>query len=101
MRRFSRLTKAEKEAAVNQAASDLLGAILEGAVRFNDSLSGDDLQARIDAACAKAEAMRTPWFAHEYIMDTCRDEIMGMAQCDAEDAMYPDKAERIIRLKTA
>ena len=99
MRTYEQLTPAEQDEAVNIAASELLEGILEGAIRFNDALNADDLQARIDTACARAEEMRTPWFAHEYIMDTCRDEIMGMAQCDAEDALYPEPGERMIHLK--
>ena len=98
MRTFDQLTQDEQEAATNKAATSLLEAILEGGLRFKDALNGDDLQARIDAACAKAEAMQTPWFAHEYIMDPCRDEIMGMARSDAEDAQYPSPDEQIIRL---
>ena len=98
MRTFEQLTAGEQEAAENRAASDLLQAICDGAVRFNDELNKDDLQARVDAAFARAEKMQTPWFAHEYIMDTCRDEIEGMARADAEDAMYPGADERTIRL---
>ena len=57
-----------------------------------------DLQTRIDEASREADAMSTPWFTGEYIMDTCKDEIAAMATCDAEDALYPDPGERIIRL---
>jgi len=98
MRTFEQLTKEERKQALDKAITDLLTAICEGVVRFNDELNRDDLQARIDAAFAKAERMRTPWFSHEYIMDTCRDEIEGMARCDAEDSLYLDKGERAVRL---
>jgi hypothetical protein len=40
--------------------------------------------------------MHTPWFASEYILETCREDLTGMAQCDAEDASYTEPGERII-----
>ena len=96
MKRYAELTQEQRGEAVEKAAGKLLGAILEGGLHFNDSLNHDDLQARIDKAIAKAEAMRTPWFAHEYIMETCQEEIVGMATCDAEDAYYPEPGELTI-----
>lgn len=98
MRHFDDLSEPEQKTAENQAATDILKAILEGGLRFNDAANSDDFQARIDAACAKADRMQTPWFAHEYIMDTCREEIEGMARAAAEDALYPNKDEQIIQL---
>ena len=95
MKSFDKLSVNQQESAVNNAATDLLNALIEGGLRFNDKLNDDDLQARIDAACQRANDMQTPWFAHEYIMDTCRDEIMGMAQCDAEDALYYSSGESV------
>jgi len=68
---------------------------MEG-VRFNDALNHDDLQARIDAAGEKANAMQTPWFWGEYIMDTCREDLEGMARCTAEDALYSAPPEHVI-----
>jgi hypothetical protein len=70
--------------------------ILEG-LRFNDALNGDDLQARIDKAIQTAEDNRTPWFAGECVLETCREEIEGMARCTAEDALYPEAGEYTIR----
>jgi hypothetical protein len=98
MRKFSDLTEQEQAAAENKAAEELLRAILDGAVRFNDKLNGDRLQARIDKAVTRADKMQTPWFAHEYIMDTCAEEIRGMARCNAEDALYLDPGENAVRL---
>lgn len=60
------------------------------------SISSGTMLPRIDAAIAKADKMQTPWFAHEYIIDTCADEIEGMARCDAEDAVYAKPGERIV-----
>ncbi len=98
MKTFDDLGDELQAKAVEHATSKLLEAICEGAVRFNDKLNHDDLQERIDAAFAKADKMQTPWFAHEYIMDTCSDEIAGMARCDAEDALYLEPGENAIRL---
>lgn len=96
MKRFEELTETQQQKAEEKALVSLLEAILEGGIRFNDALNGDNLQARIDAACEKAEKMHTPWLAHEYILDTCRPELEGMARCDAEDAIYPERGERCI-----
>ncbi len=86
--KFEDLTKPLQKSALAYFATDLLKDILEHGVRFNDDLNSNDLQARIDEAIDKADKMRTPWFAHEYIMETCKDDINGMAQCTAEDAQY-------------
>ena len=116
MRTFNELTDAEKAQAELQAAEELLGSIIEGAVRFNDELNGDNLQEAIDGALAKAEEMQTPWFAGAYVREavyswdpgdgesmeeTVWDAICGMARSPVEDALYPNKDEVIIRLKAA
>ena len=97
MRTYQELNQAEQERAREVALNELLEGVMDG-LRFNDEANGDDLQARIEAAGEKANAMQTPWFWGEYIMDTCREDFEGMAAADAEDALYPDKTERIINL---
>jgi hypothetical protein len=96
MKSFEQLTDTEKVAAIQRATNKLLDAICEGSVRFNDALNGDNLQARIDSAIAAANAMQTPWFASEYVMDACRDDIESMARCDAEDALYAEPGESVV-----
>jgi len=98
MRRYTDLTDAEKAQAVDKRLTDLLQVVAEGGIRFNDTLNGNDLQARIDTASKQAEKMQTPWFAGEYIMDAVGDDLRSMAIPDAEDAYYPDKGERTIQL---
>lgn len=99
MKKFCELTAAQQEQAVAYCAGKVLDAIVTGGLRFNDALNHDDLQARIDAAGEKADKMRTPWFSHEYIMDTCKEEINGMARCEAEDALYQEQDDpQVIRL---
>lgn len=93
MRTYQELSAEERERAVDKAASNLLEAILEGAVVFDGSL-----QDKIDEAYRQANEMHTPWFAHKYIMDTCRDEIMSMAQVDAENSLYARYDEAVIWL---
>jgi len=98
MRTYQELTPEQQDKARIKALERLLTDITEG-LRFNDAANGDDLQARIDAAGEKSEAMQTPWFWHEYIMDTCRDELESMAAADAEDAedaLYPEPGERVL-----
>ena len=88
MRTFDDLSSHEQVKARSKALDELLTLVAEGAIRFNDKLNGDHLQAKIDAAWRKAEQMQTPWFAHEYIMEAVGDELRAMAQCDAEDTTY-------------
>lgn len=96
MKTYNELTPKQQENARINALEKMLKAILEGAIRFDDDLNQDNLQAKIDAAFEKSEAARTPWFAHEYIMDTCREELEGMAQCEAEDSLYAEENEFVV-----
>ena len=96
MKSFEQLSDEQQAKAVERCLTELLTAVLEGGMRFSDEHNGDDLQARIDAAIARADDMRTPWFAHEYILDTCRTELEGMARSEAEDALYAEPHERVI-----
>lgn len=96
MKSFGQLTEKQQGKALEVALNELLDAVCAGAIRFDDGLNSDDLQARIDAAIAKAEEMQTPWFAGEYVMDTCREDLESMARADAEDALYPESKERTI-----
>lgn len=93
MKTYLELNDEQQVKAVELATSRLLQAIIEGSIRFNDGLNGDTLQDRIDSAFQAAEEMQTPWFAGEYVMDKAGDEIRGMAQCDAEDSIYPESGE--------
>lgn len=108
MRQYHELTVVEQGLAVDKALTTLLEGILEGAIRFDDASNFDGLQAAIDAACEAANANQTPWFAHEYVMEATytvnaaggyavkvADTLRGMAQCDAEDAWYPDATESV------
>lgn len=94
MKKFHELTEKQKQKAIEKELQSLLEAILDG-MRFNDELNGDDLQKRIDLAVEKADQMRTPWFAHEYIMDTCGDDLKGMAEAAAEEALYAEANEYV------
>lgn len=95
MKTFSELTPDEQGKAITHCHIELLRAITEGGLRFVDD-DDDDLQPRIDAALKKADEMRTPWFAHEYIMDTCREDIEVMARAEAEDALYLEPGQKYI-----
>jgi hypothetical protein len=46
---------------------------------------------KIELAFQKADAMHTPWFVGEYIMESCREELTAMARYDAEYSVYNDK----------
>lgn len=94
------LSADEQVGAEEKAAENIIRAILEGRIRFNDEANRDDLQARIDAQIQKAEDMQTPWFAPAYLYDdpVVKEAIEGMARSQAEDAVYLDAGEQAIRL---
>lgn len=96
MKTFTQLTSAEQETDVERCLNHLLRGVVEGAIRFSDDINEDGLQARIDTALEEADDMQTPWFAGEYVMDTCRDDMEGMARCEAEDALYSEPHEHVI-----
>jgi len=96
MKTFNQLSDERQAKAVEKCLTNLLEGIVLGEIRFNDKLNHDDLQARIDKACARAENMQTPWFAHEYILKTCREDLEAIARGTAEGALYPDPGEQVI-----
>jgi hypothetical protein len=96
MKTYQELSQEQQTRAVEKCTQQLQESIVEGAIRFNDSLNHDNLQERIDATWAEVERLHTPWFAGEAIMETCRTEIEGMAQCAAEDSLYPEEGENVI-----
>ena len=90
MKRYEDLTIEEQQKAIQFAVITVLRDIVESGIRFNDKLNKNDLQARIDKAFAKAEAMRTPWFAGEYVMETCGEDIKSLAVPIAEESLYSE-----------
>jgi tRNA(His) 5'-end guanylyltransferase len=98
MKRFNELSTIGREKALNKCIADLIEAIASGAVRFNDELNHDDLQKRIDKAFADMERNQTPWFIGERLMEdeVISESIRGMAECDAEDALYAEDGEHFI-----
>jgi len=96
MKTFKELAKDEKQAAIDRALNELLQAISEGAIRFDDERNSDSLQRDIDNAIATAERLQTPWFAHEYVMAAVGETLRGMATSTAEDVLYADPDERVV-----
>lgn len=98
MKTWNDLDHDERKKAVDKATELVLEVVIEGSVRFNDELNGDNLQQNIDSAIEAANKNRTPWFAGEYVYDAVGDQLRNMGQSDAEEAYYPEKNEMIIRL---
>ncbi len=112
MRTYEQLTEEQQAKAQEFALKRVLECVLEG-MRFNDELNGDNFQASVDKAIAKADEMQTPWFASEYIMEArynpgeghiteddglwpVAEMLRGMASCDAEDALYVEADEHTV-----
>lgn len=101
VRTFEELTETEQTEAERLALDRELLAVVEGALRFNDEANEDDVQARIDAAAAEMERMRTPRLLAERLMEdeTVADTLRGLARCAAEDAAYPDPGVVVFKLE--
>ncbi len=108
MKTYDELTGDQQAKAREGALARLLQDVLEG-IRFSDELNHDTLQANIDGAIERANAMQTPWFAHEYIMEaqytseffddgplSVGDALQGMALCQAEDTLYSESTEHVV-----
>ena len=93
MRKFTDLTNTEKRTAFNKALNEELQCACEC-----PELYTEELQEKIEKAWKQAEAMRTPWFFHEYIMDTCRQELKAIALFNAKNALYPEPGEYVIHI---
>jgi hypothetical protein len=91
MKTYDQLTDDQKAKARTLELDNLLRAIVECGPDFI-GFDGD-LRERIEAAFAQADRMRTPWFSHEYIMDTCRADLEDMARDEAEHAVYLEPGE--------
>ena len=101
MRTYEQLSETEQTIAREHGIDSLLEDILTSRLRFDDKENHNDLQARIDKAIRAADDNLTPWFAAEIILETCREDIEGIAQCDAEKAIYLDAGEHAIYLPKA
>jgi hypothetical protein len=95
---FSQLKPVEQEAAKVAALTKLMTRIVEGSISF---VKPSSLQKRIDQACKKANNMQTPWFAHEYVMDTCAADLKPIAEKWAEDAHYREPQDMVLELAAA
>jgi len=88
MRTYQELSEQEQARAREVALGLLVEAFARGTV----------LESKVAAGIAEAERLQTPWFAAEYVLERCREELEGMSLCDAEDALYPGPDEHTIRL---
>ena len=95
MRTYQELSEQEQARAREVALGLLVEAVASGAITF---ARGTVLESKVAAGIAEAERLQTPWFAAEYVLERCREELEGMSLCDAEDALYPGPDEHTIRL---
>ena len=93
---YAELSESQQAKARETALYSLLPDVVEGVISFNDAASDGTLQARIDAAGEEANRMRTPWFTHEYILDTCRADLEALALLQAQGALYSGPDEYVV-----
>ena len=94
MKTFEQLSDEEKTKAKGLCLKNLLKEICEGSITFSNL----ELRKKLKTAFDRAEQMRTPWFTHEYVMDTCKTELESIAQQEAEVALYRSPGELVLTL---
>ena len=94
MKTFTDLSEKEQAIAIEVATIQLLGKICDGKVRFADPA----LQTKIETAAKDAERMKTPWFMHEFVIETCKEEVTRAAKIDAERAYYREQGDLILSI---
>lgn len=92
MKTYAELTLAQQDKAVEHELNSILVDICEG-VDYSDS----PLSERIAEAERKAEAAQTPWFLHEYVMETCAEDLKDLARFSAENSLYSEPHEFVIQ----
>lgn len=97
MKKYNELTEKQQKQAVLYMLNDFLNGAADGSL-FTDN---DELQAAIHEAISKAEALQTPWFAKEYLTEDkyIMEAFQGMAQVDAENAIYLQEEEIAVSLQ--
>jgi hypothetical protein len=85
LKTFNELTDAQRSRAVEEALRRILEAIAHRGLRFNDFANGNDLQARIDAAFARAGEDDAAW--RLLVMASCSSELTRLALMSARDAV--------------
>jgi len=93
MRTYKELNPQEQE----QAQSRCLELVLRE-VTYDPHVVDDELAKKVELAYERAESMQTPWFAGEYIMDTCEVELKALALEHAQQALYPSRGEFVVYL---
>ncbi len=93
---FGELDSTRQTAAVKDATTAVLTDIVEGRIVFDDQ----GVQKKVDDAMQYAQdVMRTPWFAHEYVMDKIGAQINAMGNAMAAACLYaPPGTPDIVRL---
>ena len=89
MKTWDDLTDGQKESAVLTRMNWLLKMICDGSLKF----ARDDLQQAILDASEKAEKMKTPWFMHEYVMESIGDTLRALAQEEVRNILYIEPHE--------
>lgn len=84
-REYNDLFDSEKESALNIFLQQGLQMASEYPYLYQYD---EKLHKKILKAHKKAEKNQTPWFAHEYIMEDCADELREIALDEAQDVLY-------------
>lgn len=93
---FVELDPSQQASVVKDATNVVLNDIVEGRIVFNDH----GVQEKVDGAMKYAQdVMRTPWFAHEYVMDKIGTQVNAMGSTRAAACLYaPPGTPKIVRL---
>lgn len=106
MKKYEDLTTEQKVQAENAALVKLLEWAVSGLTGF---VHDDEVQVAIEEAVEHARSFKTPWFAHEYILDatyeaedgttrSVREHLEKLAYEDAKEAYYPEPGDLVLRI---
>lgn len=95
MKTFDELTPKQQVQATEKALAKILEKVCDGTAKFPGSPA---MQSKIEAAAIAAERMQTPWFMHEFVMDSCKAELEGFAKTYARTAFYREPGDLVLSL---
>lgn len=100
IRNYEQLSAEEQKQAVEKHLDIIINAIINGEIRFDDSVNEDKLQEHIDAAMEESERLNTPWFAAEILMEDewLAKRLEQLALANAKECYYSGANDVVICL---
>lgn len=95
MKTYDELKPEQQVKACEKALAKILEKICDGSAVFPGN---PDMQRKIEATAIAAERMKTPWFMHEFVLDSCKVELETFARNYARAAFYREPGDLVLTL---